>query len=149
MADFDAREEKKLDAAFRRFRELIRDEVDEPMLRKVFPEGTLLRNLIVESRRGDWSIARQIGTYPVAVNLPRIYPLFTRLDAFVTGCRERSLVGLEAPFHARRASLAELRSLPGLDRRAGELIAKGGATEADLATLPVYPKIASYLRFDN
>lgn len=136
----DRKEEMKLDAAFRKYREMIRSEIDEPMLKKIYPLGTVFHNVIVEQNRGDWSLARPIATYPIVINLPRIYPELTKLSAFVVGYRERSLVGLPFPFELSKASLAELRQLPGMPvKRAGDLFVKGASPE-DLKGLAEWEK---------
>jgi len=141
------REEKKLDAIFRNYREKIRLEIDSPMIEKIFPVGTVLKNLIVESVRGDWIIARQLGTYPVAVNIPRILPLHSKLDAFIIGYRERSITGLQDPMDHRTASLAEIKQIPGLSKRAGEIFSKpGGWDKEDLSISPIYDKIKGLIK---
>lgn len=121
---FDTREEKKLDAVFRNYREKIRLEVDHPMLEKVFPAGTVFHNTIAETNRGDWTIARPLWSYAPAINLPKILPVLSRTDTLVIGTRERSLVALPLPFSLSGASLTELKQIPGLQKKAGDIIAR-------------------------
>ncbi|NPV01853.1 MAG: radical SAM protein [Brevinematales bacterium] len=119
----DKKAEKILDAVFRNYREKIRTEIDIPMLKKVYPAGTLLRNVIVEQHRGPWSLARPLGTYPIVIDIPRELPLFSKHDIFVTDHRERSLIGLTFPFIPEKASLNEWKAIPGIGRNAGAVIA--------------------------
>ncbi len=139
------KEEKILDAVFRNYREKIRRDVDVPMIRKVFGPGTLFNNVIVETRRGDWSIARPIGTYPIAVNIPKILPIHSKANIFVTGYRERSLIGLVAPFAAGNASLLEIRQIPGFSKSAGALMAKKNIGPLDLSSSPIFKDIRNFL----
>lgn len=141
------KEEKKLDAVFRNYREKIRQEIDVPMIRKIFPAGTIMRGIVVEAVRGDWSIARPLGTYAVAVNIPKILPLLTKLDIFVIDYRERSLVGLPYPFDIAKASLAEIKQIPGLSKKASELFSKRDFTKDSVSVSPIYKAIADCIRF--
>jgi len=138
--------EKVLDAVFRNYREKIRKEVDIPMIKKVFPAGTLISDVIVEANRGDWSIARPIGTYPIAVNIPEKVKTLTKLSVFIIGYRERSLVGLPCPLALEKATLQELRQIPGLSKKAGELMAQESITREDLSFSPIYEQIKEYLK---
>ncbi len=135
------KEEKILDAVFRNYREKIRNEIDMPMIKKVFPAGTVIQNVIVETRRGDWSIARPIGTYPIAVNIPKILPLLSKVSVFIIGYRERSVVGLTKPFILKNASLQELKQIPGFSRKAGEIISKRDPEKGLLASSPIFEDI--------
>jgi len=57
------------DARFRAFKEWARSQFDEPMLRRVFPAGTILRDIIIEIP-GKPSFGRQMGSYPILVGSP-------------------------------------------------------------------------------
>ena len=131
----------KIEAAFRLYREKIRDEVDSVMLERVFPIGVVLCDLMVEGHRGEWSLARQLATYPITVNLPRVYPLGTRLEALVINHRERSLIGLSYPVEREKLSFHELRQIPGMEKRAGALIASGKITLEDFRETPLYESL--------
>ncbi|OHD56487.1 MAG: hypothetical protein A2Y33_15280 [Spirochaetes bacterium GWF1_51_8] len=120
----DRKEEKILDAVFRNYRNKIRTEIDVPMLEKVYPLGTALRNVIVEQHRGDWSLARPISSYPIVIDIPKKLPVLSKLTCFITGHRERSLEGLPLPFDPEKSSLGEWKSIPGIGKNAGEVMAK-------------------------
>ncbi len=139
------REEKKLDAVFRNYREKIRDEIDNPMIQKIFPVGTIMKDLIVEAIRGDWSIARAIGSYAIAVNIPKILPVLSGIDVFVVGWRNRSLIGLPNPLIIKNSSLQELKQIPGFSKKAGEIFASGNFNKSVFSTSPAFEKIKDYL----
>lgn len=140
-----AKEQMKLDSAFRKYREMIRDEVDTPMVRKIFPAGTVLKGLIVETRRGDWSIARSLGSYAIAVNIPKLLAPLSRIDAFVIGYRERSLVALPHPFKLKNASLQELKQIPGLSKKAGGIMASRSGDPQALSPSPIFEAIKEHI----
>jgi len=138
MARQSIRSDVKREAAFRYYREKIRQEVDVPMLQRVFPPGTILRDVIVEEVRGEWSLARPLGSYPITINLPRLYALRTHLDVFVIGYRERSLIGLAYPFVPEGLSYHELQHIPGMSKKAATLFARGRLSIEDFRESPLF-----------
>ncbi len=63
------------DASFRAFKEFVRTRFDRPMLERVFPIGTVFRDVIIEVP-GPVSFGRQMGSYPILIGIP--VPLTTR-----------------------------------------------------------------------
>lgn len=51
------------------FRKKIRESIDFEMLKKVIPEGTILRDVFTEIYDGNNTFGRQIGTYPIVVGI--------------------------------------------------------------------------------
>lgn len=135
------KDKKILNAIFKNYREKIRREIDIPMIKKIFPEGLVLKDLIVEGYRGDWSLARPLGSYPITVNIPKKLPLMSKTDAFVVGYRERSLVGLNHPFDIYRATLPELKCIPGISKRASEFFLDKKKLLSFLEKTPIFDKI--------
>jgi radical SAM superfamily enzyme with C-terminal helix-hairpin-helix motif len=138
LSQMDVRIDVKTEAAFRHYRERIRREIDIPMLEKVFPVGTLFREVIVDGTRGEWSLARPLGSYPITINIPKIYSLRTHLDVFVIGYRERSLVGLSYPFSPGKLTYHEIQHIPGMAKKAGFLFSKGDLSLFDFSESPLY-----------
>lgn len=137
--------EKKLDAAFRNYRKKIRDEIDHPMLKKVYPPGTLIRNVIIEQHRGDWSLGRNIGSYPIVINFPFLSELYEKHSAVIIGYRERSLVALRHPIRLSKLSYQEIKQIPGLSKTAGELFSKQNKAKSDLKSSPIFSDIEKYI----
>ena len=73
--------------------ERVRHEFDLPMLRRLFPEGTILRRLQSETHEGNVTFLRQLGSYPVVVGVRERLPLGEWFDVRVTDHMLRSLVG--------------------------------------------------------
>jgi radical SAM superfamily enzyme with C-terminal helix-hairpin-helix motif len=112
-----------LHAEFRRFKEAVRTSFDHEMLRRVVPEGTILRDVYMEIRVGHVSYGRQIGTYPILVGLPYDAPLNRFVDASVVSHGQRSLTGIEYPLDLNRAPLRAIASLPGIGaKRAARIV---------------------------
>lgn len=143
------KDEKILMAIFKNYREKIRKEIDSYMLKKVFPPGTLLENVIVEGHRGEWSLARQIGTYPIIVNIPKKIPLLSKLNSFVVNYRERSIVGLPSPFILDEASIMELKHIPGFEKQATKFFLTKEKTMSQLESLSIFQYIKPYIKLSR
>ncbi len=71
--------------------EKVRQEIDIPMLEKLFPTDTILKDLCSEVHNGTTTFLRQIGSYPIVVAVPERLPLNKRFDVRITGYMRRSL----------------------------------------------------------
>jgi len=71
----------------------VREEIDMPMLERLFPVGTLLRDLYSEVHNGNITFLRQVGSYPIVVGVGERLALNERFDVRVTGYKRRSLTG--------------------------------------------------------
>ncbi|OGS47644.1 MAG: hypothetical protein A3K66_03250 [Euryarchaeota archaeon RBG_16_67_27] len=112
-----------LHAEFRRFKEAVRTGFDHEMLRRVIPEGTVLRDVFLELRQGHVTYGRQIGTYPILVGLPYDAPLNRFLDVTVVDHGQRSVTGIERPFDVNHASLRAIAALPEIGaKRAARIV---------------------------
>lgn len=108
---------------FRRFKETVRSTVDHDMLRRVIPEGTVLRNVYLEIQKGHVAYGRQIGTYPILVGLPYDVTLSRFVDVKVTGHGQRSVTGVEYPLDVNRAPRRAIEALPGIGaKRAARIV---------------------------
>ncbi len=109
---------EKLDVQkFRAHKERVNQEINLPMLKRVFPTGVVLRNVLAEKREGHTTFGRQLGTYPILVGIPGEHPLGAFMDVKVIDHGYRSITALPYPFNINRASLAELQALPGIGKK--------------------------------
>lgn len=127
----------KYDRRFRQFKEYVRNRIDIPMLRRVFPPGTILRDVIVEVS-GDLSFGRQMGSYPILAGIPLRLPERTVTDVVVVDHGMRSVTALPVPVRINRLPATALRWLPGVGKK------KVAAVIANrpFADLAAYRKVA-------
>lgn len=76
-----------------KWRNEIRQEIDNPMLKKLLPLGTVLKDCIAEIYDGKTTFLRQIGTYPLIVGVKGRIELGKFYNIKVTGYMLRSVVG--------------------------------------------------------
>ena len=108
---------------FRKFKEAVRTSIDHEMLRRVIPEGTVLRDVFLEIHDGHVTYGRQIGTYPILVGVPYDTALNRFIDVRVTSHGQRSLTAIEYPLDVNRAPLAAITALPGIgEKRAARIV---------------------------
>ena len=77
--------------------EKVRQEIDIPMLQRLFPVGTVLKDLCSEVHNGGTTFMRQIGSYPILVAVWERLPLNEFFNVRVTGYRHRSLLAERLP----------------------------------------------------
>ncbi len=102
---------------FQAYKDRVNEEINKPMLRRVFPNGTLLRDVHVEEVKGQISFGRQLGSYPILVGIPGEMPVGTILDVGIIDHGYRSVTGLPVPFYVNRASVAQMTAIPGMGRK--------------------------------
>ena len=142
-----------LHSEFRRFKEAVRTGIDHEMLRRVVPEGTVLRDVYLEIREGHVSYGRQIGTYPILIGLPYDAPLDRFVDVRVVSHGQRSLTAVEYPLDINAASLAAISSLPGIGAKRAARIVRARpfssfpALASSLDDPGVAERVAPFLRF--
>jgi len=108
---------------FKRYKREIREEIDNPMLQRVVPTGTVLPDVHLEYHQDGKTFGRQLGTYPLLVAVPGERPLGEVIDVAVVGHGYRSVTGVPYPLDFNGATMAELTAIPGLGkRRAGDVI---------------------------
>jgi radical SAM superfamily enzyme with C-terminal helix-hairpin-helix motif len=106
----------KHDQRFRAFKEFVRQKIDLPMLKRVYPLGTVLREVRIEVS-GDLSFGRQMGSYPILTGIPVRLPVRTTIDAVVVDWGMRSVTALPVPIDVNRLPQTALRWLPGIGKK--------------------------------
>jgi radical SAM superfamily enzyme with C-terminal helix-hairpin-helix motif len=106
----------KYDRRFRQFKEYVRRRIDLPMLQRVFPLGTVLREVRVEVS-GELSFGRQMGSYPILVGIPLRLPERLVTDAVVVDWGMRSVTALPVPVAINTLPASALRWLPGIGKK--------------------------------
>ncbi|SDK03895.1 Radical SAM superfamily enzyme with C-terminal helix-hairpin-helix motif [Halovenus aranensis] len=115
-----AHDHKKL---FKQYKTEIREEIDNPMLQRVAPPGTVLEDVHLEYHQDGKTFGRQLGTYPLLVAVPGERSLGRVVDVAVTDHGYRSVTGVPYPLDVNDASMDELTAIPGIGRqRAGDVV---------------------------
>jgi len=121
---------------FKQFKKKVRNNIDNLMLKKMLPEGTLLTDVFMEKIEGKTTFGRQIGTYPLLVGIE--YPLELReyYDIVITDHGKRSVTGVHHPFYVSEASFRQLHKIPGIGKkRAATIFRKRPESEEELREL--------------
>ncbi|MCL1811092.1 MAG: radical SAM protein [Methanomassiliicoccaceae archaeon] len=108
---------------FKRFKDTVREEVDQEMLRRVVPRGTVLTDVYMELHDGNTTFGRQVGTYPILVGIPYKVELGTSHDVTITDWGYRSVTGITTPFDINSMPMSAIEGLPGIgSKRAAKIV---------------------------
>lgn len=99
------------------YREKIRKDIDQEMLKRLVPQGTIIKNLVCEISKGNITYCRQPGSYPLVCVVNENLPEKKMIDIVVSGYRQRSVTGVPYPFDINISSLSVISSIPGIGKR--------------------------------
>lgn len=111
---------------FVRFKESVRQDIDHEMLRRLVPQGTVLKDVYTEMREGKVTFGRQIGTYPLLVGFVHPLDVGKFVDAKVTDWGHRSITAVEHPLHINHCHISAIEALPGVGRKRAMRIFRAG-----------------------
>ncbi|DAC14140.1 MAG TPA: radical SAM protein [Candidatus Poseidoniales archaeon] len=127
------------EADFSSFKQMVRDDFDAKWLEEMLPIGqklgkvwweshdsrTRLPRHLDESYRAEKirgkagvSFGRQIGAYPILVGMSYLAPLESQSEVVVVGHGKRSITAVESQIPFNSATMAQLRSIPGIGEKA-------------------------------
>lgn len=107
----------KLLNRFEHFRSLIRHDIDIPMLKAIYPGGTILREVqILEEHQGH-VLGKQIASYSITARFPMELPIMSFQNALVVNHRERSLFCLPLPLPINELPQKAFEGIPGISQR--------------------------------
>ena len=114
---------KKHMELFKRFKRMVREKIDREMLRRVVPEGTILRDVYTEIHIGKITFARQLGSYPILVGIPGKIVLGKFMDVRIIDHGYRSVTALPYPIKINSVPVETLKAVPGIgEKRALRII---------------------------
>ena len=123
---------------FTNFKNTVRNTIDGPLLKELFPLGERLCDVHWETHDGRTRLAahqteshtgescrgnagitfgRQIGAYPILIGVEYHIPLETQSDIIVTGHGARSITGVEINLDHNRVSQKQLEAIPGIGEK--------------------------------
>lgn len=115
-----AREHKR---QFKPYKKEIREEIDNPMLKRVAPAGTVLEGVHLEYHDEGTTFGRQLGTYSLLIGIPGEYELGTAIDVAVVDHGYRSVTAVPYPLDVNNATMDELVAVPGIGKStAGDIV---------------------------
>ena len=111
---------------YKKWKEWVRSQIDQPLLKRLAPLGCIIKNLRIEEKVGNLSFGRQLATYPLLVGVvDDTLPLGTVIDAAVTDYGRRSLTAVPFPLDLNSCPLGSLTAIPGIGRaRASRIISE-------------------------
>ena len=112
--DFKTRVDKNI---FKKFKETVREEIDQEMLKRVVPKGTVLKDVYMEIHDGNTTFGRQVGTYPILVGIPYRVELSSLHDVMITDWGFRSVTGITVPFNINTMPMSAIEELPGIGKK--------------------------------
>ncbi|MFB6072307.1 MAG: radical SAM protein [Halobacterium sp.] len=108
---------------FKQYKQEVRETVDNPMLNRVVPPGTVLEDVTLEYHQDGKTFGRQLGTYSLLVGIPGERELGQTIDVAVTDHGYRSVTGVPHPLDLDTATMDELTAIPGVgDSTAGDIV---------------------------
>lgn len=110
---------------FQRFKKRVKTNIEQPMLKKILPKGTILKDTYTEKYKGKLTFSRQIGSYPLLIGIPGVYPLKNFFDVKVIDYGFRSITAIPFPLDINIAPRQTIEALPGVGKkRAIRILAK-------------------------
>jgi len=84
---------RKNEKYYWKWRDEIRQKIDWPMLQRILPKGTILKEVWTEMYDGNTTFCRQYGTYPLIIGIKGRLPLHQKISVRVKDYMLRSIVG--------------------------------------------------------
>ena len=124
------------------YKEKIRNEIDNPMLKRIYPAGTILHDMLILETQEGFSYGKQIASYAIAAKHPVEIRSGEFVSSMVIGHQERSLLALPVPIDLNTLPARALERIPGISRkRASDIILERPLSPERiagiLATLPL------------
>lgn len=111
---------KQIQNRFEYYKKKIRREIDLPMLKKIYPKGIILKDVILEQKESWGFTGRPMGTYPITVKIlasehyrKKLEKMseWIKVNVVVISHRERSLNAISLEDSINHFSLSELKKV--------------------------------------
>lgn len=102
---------------FKKFKKKVREEIEQPMLKKMLPVGSILRDVYTEKLDGKSVFGRQIGSYPLLIGIPGFQELNRFIDVKIVDYGFRSITGVPYPLNINKASRDAIEAIPGIGKK--------------------------------
>jgi radical SAM superfamily enzyme with C-terminal helix-hairpin-helix motif len=108
---------RKHKSEFQHFKRKVRETIERPLLKCLLPQGTLLTQVFTETYEGKLTFARQMGSYPLLVGIPGVYPLHQFYNVKIVDYGYRSLTAVPFPLDINTVPRETLESIPGVGNK--------------------------------
>ncbi|MCF8000981.1 MAG: radical SAM protein [Halanaerobiales bacterium] len=121
---------------FKEYKKKVNENINKPMLKRVFPTNTILKNVRIEKIEGKISYGRQLGTYPILVAIPGNLEINNFYDVKVIDHGYRSITALPWPIKINQLTTDQLSFIPGIGKkRASKIFLEEPSTLKDVLDL--------------
>ncbi len=102
---------------FKAFKEKVKREIELPLMRKLVPVGTVVRDVYTEKHIGNYTYARPVGSYPLTIKIPDKIELGKFMSFTIVGHDHRSVYGVPYPLNINKASQKLISMLPSVSKK--------------------------------
>ncbi len=117
MDEIGIRMVQKHHKQFQRFKRRIQTEVEQPLLRRLLPIGTILTDVIAEKHDGNITFGRQMGSYPLLIGIPGRLTIGKGYTVKVIDYGFRSITALSYPTYINQVPRHILESIPFIGKK--------------------------------
>jgi radical SAM superfamily enzyme with C-terminal helix-hairpin-helix motif len=117
MDEIGERNVRRHKSEFQRFKRKVRETIERPMLQRLVPKDTLLTEVYTEAYDGKVTFGRQLGSYPLLVGIPGVFPLHRFYDVKIIDYGYRSLTALPYPLEINTIPRETLEAIPGIGKK--------------------------------
>lgn len=132
---------KKHHSLFLKFKRNVDQEINAPLLKRMIPIGTVLRDVIIEKQKGKIMFGRQMGSYPILVGVIAPLQLYDKIDVTVVDHGFRSITAVPHPLNLNTATLNTLQSLPYIGKKRAMRLIRNRPYLSPEEILPIFDDV--------
>jgi len=108
---------RKHKSEFQKFKRKVKETIEKPLLVRLVPKGTVLKDVITEKHQGKLTFSRQMGSYPLLVGIPGVLKLHQSFNVIVTDYGYRSVTAFPYPLDINTAKRETIEALPNIGKK--------------------------------
>lgn len=108
---------KKHRSQFIQFKKTVALNINAPLLKRMLPVGTVLKDVITEKKQGKIVFGRQMGSYPLLIGIIANVFLHQNINVTVVDHGFRSVTAIPHPLNINKATLNTLQALPMIGKK--------------------------------